>query len=156
MANPGKLNVLILGSGGREHALLKACLRSPRVRSVRVAPGNGGMALEAECLPCDLTKPADVLALARRTGAELVLVGPEVPLAAGVVDVLEDAGILAYGPRAAGARLEASKVFTKDFLVRHRIPTADAATFTSVAPALDYLRARPFPAVLKASGLAAG
>ena len=156
MANPGKLNVLILGSGGREHALLKACLRSPRVAAVRVAPGNGGMALEAECLPCDLTKPAEVLALARRVGADLVLVGPEVPLAAGVVDVLEDAGILAYGPRAAGARLEASKVFTKDFLVRHRIPTAAAATFTAVAPALDYLRARPFPAVLKASGLAAG
>lgn len=156
MANSGKLNVLILGSGGREHALLKACLRSPRVGSVRVAPGNGGMALDAECLPCDLTKPNEVLALAQRTGADFVLVGPEVPLAAGVVDVLEDAGILAYGPRAAGARLEASKVFTKDFLVRHNIPTAEAATFTAVTPALNYLRTRPFPAVLKASGLAAG
>lgn len=152
----GRLNVLILGSGGREHALLKACLRSPRVARVQVAPGNGGMALEAECLPCDLTRPADVLALARRVGADLVLVGPEGPLAAGVVDVLEDAGILAYGPRLAGARLEASKSFTKDFLLRHRIPTAAAATFTAVAPALAHVRAGRFPVVLKASGLAAG
>ncbi|MFN7341181.1 MAG: phosphoribosylamine--glycine ligase [Opitutia bacterium] len=152
----GRLNVLILGSGGREHALLKACLRSPRVARVQVAPGNGGMALEAECLPCDIAKPADVLALARRVAAELVLVGPEVPLAAGVVDVLEDAGILAYGPRLAGARLEASKSFTKDFLVRHRIPTAAAATFAAVAPALAHVRAGRFPVVLKASGLAAG
>jgi phosphoribosylamine---glycine ligase len=152
----GRLNVLILGSGGREHALLKACLRSPRVARAQVAPGNGGIALEAECLPCDLADPAAVLALARRTATDLVLVGPEVPLAAGVVDVLEDAGILAYGPRLAGARLEASKSFTKDFLVRHRIPTAAAATFTAVAPALAHVRAGKFPVVLKASGLAAG
>ncbi len=150
------LNVLILGSGGREHALLKACLRSPRVASVRVAPGNGGMALEAECLPIDAADPAAVVALARRVGADLVIVGPEGPLAAGVVDALEDAGILAYGPRAAGARLEASKAFCKDFLLRHRIPTAAAATFTSVAPALVRVRAGRFPVVLKASGLAAG
>jgi len=152
----GRLNVLILGSGGREHALLKACLRSPRVARVQVAPGNGGMALEAECLPCDLAQPAAVLALARRLGADLVLVGPEVPLAAGVVDVLEDAGILAYGPRLAGARLEASKSFTKDFLLRHRIPTAAAATFNALAPALAHVRSGRFPVVLKASGLAAG
>ena len=150
------LNVLILGSGGREHALLKACLRSPRVASVRVAPGNGGMALEAECLAVDPCDPAAVVALARRVGADLVLVGPEGPLAAGVVDALEAEGILAYGPRASGARLEASKAFCKDFLLRHRIPTAAAATFTSVAPALERVRAGRFPVVLKASGLAAG
>ena len=152
----GPLSVLILGSGGREHALLKACLRSPRVARVRVAPGNGGMALEAECLPCDLAKPAEVLALARRVAADLVLVGPEVPLAAGVVDVLEDAGILAYGPRLAGARLEASKAHCKEFLLRHRIPTAAAETFGALAPALARVRAGRFPVVIKASGLAAG
>ena len=152
----GRINVLILGSGGREHALLKACLRSPRVARVQVAPGNGGMGLEAECLACDISKPSEVLSLAQKTSADLVLVGPEVPLAAGVVDVLEDAGILAYGPRFAGARLEASKTFTKDFLVRHGIPTAAAATFTAVAPALAHVRAGRFPVVLKASGLAAG
>jgi len=156
MATQGKLDVLILGSGGREHSLLKACLRSPRVAHVRVAPGNGGMALEAECLEVDVNNSAAVLELVRRTGTNFVIVGPEVPLAAGVVDVLEDAGIPAYGPRAAGARLEASKAFTKDFLFRHKIPTAASATFTALEPALAYVRQQPLPIVIKASGLAAG
>ena len=156
MAQQEKIDVLILGSGGREHALLKACLRSPRVGKVRVAPGNGGMALEAECLPVDAADPAAVLALVRRTGSGFVIVGPEVPLAAGVVDVLEEAGVPAYGPRAAGARLEASKAFTKEFLFRHRIPTAASATFTSLEPALVHVRSGPVPVVIKASGLAAG
>ncbi|MFM8905214.1 MAG: phosphoribosylamine--glycine ligase, partial [Verrucomicrobiota bacterium] len=156
MAQQEKIDVLILGSGGREHALLKACLRSPRVGKVRVAPGNGGMALEAECLPVDAADPAAVLALVRRTGSGFVIVGPEVPLAAGVVDVLEEAGVPAYGPRAAGARLEASKAFTKEFLFRHRIPTAASATFTSREPALAQVRSGPVPVVIKASGLAAG
>lgn len=156
MATQGKLDVLILGSGGREHSLLKACLRSPRVAHVRVAPGNGGMALEAECLEVDVNNSAAVLELVRRTGTNFVIVGPEVPLAAGVVDVLEDAGIPAYGPRAAGARLEASKAFTKDFLFRHKIPTAASATFAALEPALAYVRQQPVPIVIKASGLAAG
>jgi phosphoribosylamine---glycine ligase len=156
MATQGKLDVLILGSGGREHSLLKACLRSPRVAHVRVAPGNGGMALEAECVEVDVNNSAAVLELVRRTGTNFVIVGPEVPLAAGVVDVLEDAGIPAYGPRAAGARLEASKAFTKDFLFRHKIPTAASATFTALEPALAYVRQQPLPIVIKASGLAAG
>ncbi len=156
MATQGKLDVLILGSGGREHSLLKACLRSPRVAQVRVAPGNGGMALEAECVAVDVNNSAAVLELVRRTGTNFVIVGPEVPLAAGVVDVLEDAGIPAYGPRAAGARLEASKAFTKDFLFRHKIPTAASATFNALEPALAYVRQQPVPIVIKASGLAAG
>ena len=156
MATQEKLDVLILGSGGREHALLKACLRSPRVAKVRVAPGNGGMALEAECLEVDAADPAAVLELVRRTGTNFVIVGPEVPLAAGVVDVLEAAGIPAYGPLAAGARLEASKAFSKDFMVRHRVPTAASETFRALAPALDYVRRQPVPIVIKASGLAAG
>jgi len=156
MATPGKLDVLILGSGGREHSLLKACLRSARVAHVRVAPGNGGMALEAECLEVDVNNSAAVLELVRQTGTNFVIVGPEVPLAAGVVDVLEDAGIPAYGPRAAGARLEASKAFTKDFLFRHKIPTAASATFNTLEPALAYVRQQPLPIVIKASGLAAG
>lgn len=156
MATSEKLTVLILGSGGREHALLKACLRSPRVASVRVAPGNGGMALEAECLEVDVADPAAVLALVRRTRSTFVIVGPEVPLAAGVVDVLEAAGIAAYGPLAAGARLEASKAFSKDFMARHGVPTAASATFRALAPALEYARAQPVPIVIKASGLAAG
>ena len=140
MATQGKLDVLILGSGGREHALLKACLRSPRVAKVRVAPGNGGMALEAECLEVDAANPAAVLDLVRRTASTFVIVGPEVPLAAGVVDALEAAGIPAYGPLASGARLEASKAFSKDFMVRHKVPTAASETFRSLAPALEYVR----------------
>ena len=95
MAPQDKIDVLILGSGGREHALLKACLRSPRVGKVRVAPGNGGMALEAECLEVDINSGAAVLDLVRRTGTQFVIVGPEVPLAHGVVDVLEAAGVKA-------------------------------------------------------------
>ncbi len=156
MAPPDKIDVLILGSGGREHALLKACLRSPRVGKVRVAPGNGGMALEAECLEVDINSGAAVLDLVRRTGTQFVIVGPEVPLAHGVVDVLEAAGVKAYGPLQAGARLEASKAFSKDFLFRHRIPTAAAETFRALEPALAYVRRQPVPIVIKASGLAAG
>jgi len=156
MAPQDKIDVLILGSGGREHALLKACLRSPRVGKVRVAPGNGGMALEAECLEVDINNGAAVLELVRRTGTQFVIVGPEVPLAHGVVDVLEAAGVKAYGPLQAGARLEASKAFSKDFLFRHKIPTAAAETFRSLEPALAYVRRQPVPIVIKASGLAAG
>ena len=156
MAPQDKIDVLILGSGGREHALLKACLRSPRVGKVRVAPGNGGMALEAECLEVDINSGAAVLDLVRRTGTQFVIVGPEVPLAHGVVDVLEAAGVKAYGPLQAGARLEASKAFSKDFLFRHKIPTAAAETFRSLEPALAYVRQQPVPIVIKASGLAAG
>jgi phosphoribosylamine--glycine ligase len=156
MAPQDKIDVLILGSGGREHALLKACLRSPRIGKVRVAPGNGGMALEAECLEVDINSGAAVLDLVRRTGTQFVIVGPEVPLAHGVVDVLEAAGVKAYGPLQAGARLEASKAFSKDFLFRHKIPTAAAETFRSLEPALAYVRQQPVPVVIKASGLAAG
>ncbi len=156
MATQGNLDVLILGSGGREHSLLKACLRSPRVAKVRVAPGNGGMALEAECLEVDAANPAAVLALVRQTGSNFVIVGPEVPLAAGVVDALEAAGVPAYGPLAAGARLEASKAFSKDFMVRHKVPTASSETFRQLEPALAYVRRQSVPIVIKASGLAAG
>lgn len=156
MATQGNLDVLILGSGGREHSLLKACLRSPRVAKVRVAPGNGGMALEAECIEVDAANPAAVLALVRQTGSNFVIVGPEVPLAAGVVDALEAAGIPAYGPLAAGARLEASKAFSKDFMVRHKVPAAASETFRQLEPALAYVRRQSVPIVIKASGLAAG
>jgi phosphoribosylamine--glycine ligase len=156
MATSRALQVLILGSGGREHALLKVCLRSPRVQRVAVAPGNGGMSLEAECWPVELTKPAEVLALVQKTGTNFVIVGPEVPLAAGVVDVLEAAGVAVYGPLAAGAKLEASKAFTKEFLFRYKIPTAASATFTDLNRGLEYLHHQSMPIVIKASGLAAG
>ncbi|MDR2862759.1 MAG: phosphoribosylamine--glycine ligase [Puniceicoccales bacterium] len=150
------LNVLILGSGGREHALLLACLASPLTASVSVAPGNGGMAAEAPCHPLNLEDVGATVALAKRIGANFVIVGPDAPLALGVVDALEAAGILAYGPRLAGARLEASKTFTKAFLLRHKIPTAHGERFTATAPALAYLKTRTLPIVIKANGLAAG
>ncbi|MDR2845641.1 MAG: phosphoribosylamine--glycine ligase [Puniceicoccales bacterium] len=156
MLRQKSLHVLILGSGGREHALLLACLASPLTASVAVAPGNGGMAAVATCHPLNLDDVAETVALAKRIGADFVIVGPDAPLALGVVDALEAAGIPAYGPRLAGARLEASKTFTKDFLTRHRIPTARGAKFTATAPALAYLQTRSLPIVIKANGLAAG
>jgi phosphoribosylamine--glycine ligase len=150
------LQVLILGSGGREHAILRACQSSPLVGSVLVAPGNGGMSAETTCYPLNLEDVQATVALAKRLKVNFVIVGPEVPLALGVVDMLEAEGIPAYGPKKAGAMLEASKTFTKDFLVRHNIPTAQGAKFTELAPALDYLRSHSLPVVIKASGLAAG
>lgn len=153
---PKSQNILLLGSGGREHALLQACLKSPLSASVTVAPGNAGMALEAPCLPLDVEDVPATVALARKTGANFVVVGPEVPLALGVVDALQAAGIPAYGPVRAGALLEASKTHSKAFLARHSIPTAAGERFTASAPALAYLATRPLPIVIKASGLAAG
>jgi phosphoribosylamine--glycine ligase len=153
---PKSQNILILGSGGREHALLQACLASPLAASVAVAPGNAGMALEAPCHALDVEDVPATLALAQKLGANFVIVGPEVPLAIGVVDALAAAGVTAYGPVRAGALLEASKTHSKAFLLRHGIPTARGETFTATAPALAYLATRPLPIVIKASGLAAG
>lgn len=155
-AHPNDLNVLVIGSGGREHALLQACLRSPMVKRAIAAPGNGGMALEATCLPLEVTDVAATVALARREAIDLAIVGPEVPLAVGVADALRAAGIATFGPDQRGAELEASKAVCKRFFQTHGIPTADWQRFTSVQPALDWMRTRSFPLVVKASGLAAG
>lgn len=148
--------VLILGAGGREHALLKACLRSPAVQRTVVAPGNGGIATEAETRPIDPCDSAAVLALAREIDAGLVIIGPEAPLAAGIADHLRTAGFSVFGPGRDAARLESSKAFCKAFFQRHNIPTAAWERFDAVAPAVDYLRSQSFPIVVKASGLAAG
>jgi phosphoribosylamine--glycine ligase len=149
-------NILVVGSGGREHALVKACLESPARPRVIAAPGNGGIAREATCFPVPAEDIAGIVALARRERIEFVVVGPEVPLSLGLVDTLATAGIPAYGPGRDGARLEASKVYTKELLLKYGIPTAPAAAFSEVGPALDYLRTRPVPVVVKADGLAAG
>lgn len=151
-----KLKLLIVGSGGREHALLQKCRQSPLVDSVIAAPGNGGIAAEATCHPVSAEDVPALVALAQAEQIDLVIVGPEVPLSLGLVNALEAVGILAYGPREDGAQLEASKVFCKDFFARHQIPTAEYASFTEVEPALAYLREHPAPIVIKASGLAAG
>ena len=156
MSKASDLNILIIGSGGREHAIAKCCLASPQVAKVMAAPGNGGMATELECHPVQVDDPGDILELAQQVEADLVIVGPEVPLCEGAVDLLEDSGILAYGPRKAGAQLEASKAFCKDFFEKYQIPTAAYRNFTEVEPALAYLESQNFPVVIKASGLAAG
>src|SRR6478609_6735784 len=158
MSSPSakSLKVLVIGSGGREHALVRACKSSPLVASVAAAPGNGGMETECPCHALDVANAPATVALAKSLGVNFVIVGPEVPLALGAADALEDAGFTVYGPRKAGAMLEASKVFTKDFLVRYKIPTAKGAKFTKASDALEYLRNEKYPTVIKASGLAAG
>lgn len=150
------LKVLVIGSGGREHALLKACLKSPMVEKTWAAPGNGGMAAEAECHPLDVENPDACVALARELGANFVIVGPEVPLALGAADALREAGIATYGPGKDGAVLESSKAACKGFFAKYDIPTAAWDTFSEVEPALEYLKDCSLPVVVKASGLAAG
>ncbi|WP_269523418.1 phosphoribosylamine--glycine ligase [Coraliomargarita parva] len=156
MSENHSLNILVIGSGGREHALVQACLQSPLAGKVIAAPGNGGMASEVECFNTAVEDVPGIVQLAQAESIGLVIVGPEVPLSLGLVDALQAAGIPAYGPCQAGAQLESSKAFCKDFFARHNIPTAAYANFTEVAPALEYLESHPAPIVIKASGLAAG
>ena len=149
-------SVLVVGSGGREHALIRALLSSPAKPRVICAPGNAGIAQDVPCVPVGIDDIPGLVALAQREKIEFVVVGPEVPLALGLVDELTKLGLPAYGPKADGARLEASKIFTKQILLKYKIPTAAAAFFREVAPALAYLKTRPIPIVIKADGLAAG
>lgn len=149
-------SILIVGSGGREHTLVRCCLASPGKPRVIAAPGNAGIAQDATCFPVAADDVTGLVALAKREKIQFVIVGPEVPLALGLVDALTAEGIPAYGPKADGARLEASKTFTKKLLLKYDIPTAAAGFFSEVAPAIDYLRTRKIPIVIKADGLAAG
>lgn len=152
------MKVLVIGSGGREHALAWKLAQSPRVDEVIVAPGNAGTATEAKCrnVAIKVTDIEGLLALAREEGVGLTVVGPEVPLVAGVVDRFRVAGQRIFGPTAAAAQLEGSKAFAKDFLARHGIPTAFYAVHTDVDAALAYVREKGAPIVVKADGLAAG
>ena len=152
------MKVLIIGSGGREHALAWKLAQSPKVAEIWCAPGNAGTATEAKTrnVAIAVTDFAALIDFARKEQIALTVVGPEVPLVAGVVDSFEAAGLRCFGPRAAGAQLEGSKAFTKEFLSRHGIPTAAYQTFTDFAAARDYARTRTPPIVIKADGLAAG
>jgi len=152
------VNVLIIGGGGREHALAWKAAQSPSVETVYVAPGNAGTAAEPGVANVAVdVMDFDALAdFAQHNDVGLTIVGPEGPLVAGLVDYFAARGLRCFGPKRAAARLEGSKTFTKDFLDRHSIPTADYASFTELQPALDYLRDRGAPIVVKADGLAAG
>jgi len=148
--------VLVVGSGGREHTLVRCLLASPARPRVICAPGNAGIAQDATCFPVKAEDVDALVALAQREHVAFVVVGPEVPLSLGLANRLHAAGIPVYGPTADGAQLEASKTFTKRILLKYQIPTAAAGFFSELAPALAYLRTRPVPIVIKADGLAAG
>src|ERR1700757_176816 len=150
------MNILLLGSGGREHALAWKMADSPLTERLYCAPGNAGIAQHAQCVPLDLTDHAALVAFCRDRRIDLVVVGPEAPLCAGIVDDLEPAGIKAFGPSRAAARLEGSKGFTKNLCKANNIPTAAYERFNAAAEAKRYVRAHGAPIVVKADGLAAG
>ena len=150
------MKLLVIGSGGREHALAWKLAQSPRVQVVFVAPGNGGTATEPGLENVDISAISQLVEFAQREGIHLTVVGPEAPLAAGVVDAFRDAGLRIFGPTRAAAQLEASKDFAKQFMVRHGIPTARHATFESASEAKQYVAQHGAPIVVKADGLAAG
>ena len=152
------MKVLIIGNGGREHALAWKAAQSPLVTKVFVAPGNAGTALEAnlENINIKATDIAGLLNFAQEQQIDLTIVGPEAPLVIGIVDSFQKAGLKIFGPSKAAAQLEGSKAFTKDFLARHNIPTAEYQNFTEIEPAIAYIRQKGAPIVIKADGLAAG
>jgi len=152
------MNVLIVGSGGREHALAWKAAQSPNVSRVFVAPGNAGTATEArvENVAIDATDIATLIEFARTKQVELTIVGPEAPLALGIVDQFQAAGLRCFGPSRAAAQLESSKSFTKEFLSRHNIPTAAYGSFTEIESAVAFIHTNNMPIVVKADGLAAG
>jgi phosphoribosylamine--glycine ligase len=150
------MNILVVGSGGREHALVWKICQSRRAEKVLCAPGNGGIASLARCVPVRADDIPGLVALARQEKIDLTVVGPEVPLVLGIVDAFEQAGLKAFGPSRAAARLEGSKVFAKEFMSRHGIPTARHLSFDRPAPARAALDGFSLPVVIKADGLAAG
>lgn len=150
------MNILLIGSGGREHALAWKIAQSPLIGAFYAAPGNPGITAIAECVDVDVADHAAIVRFCRERAIDLVVVGPEVPLVAGIVDDLTAAGIFAFGPSRAAAQLEGSKAFTKELCARHAIPTAGHATFHDPASARAYIEEVGAPIVIKADGLAAG
>ena len=150
------MKILVLGSGGREHALAWKLHESQQMEELYCAPGNAGIAQEAECIPIDLSQTKAIVELAKRLHADLTIVGPEAPLVAGIVDEFEKEGIAIIGPSKAAARLEGSKIFAKEFMRRHSIPTARFEVADNFERAVEALARFPLPVVVKADGLAAG
>src|ERR1700737_3998362 len=150
------MNVLILGSGAREHALAIACAKSVRMGNLFVAPGNPGCSSVARTVLLDLSDHRQIAAFCHRESIDLVVVGPEAPLVAGIVDDLAAVGITSFGPTGLAARLEGSKGFAKDFCREFRIPTAEYRRFQNGGEAKEYIRSHGAPIVVKADGLAAG
>jgi len=150
------MKVLVIGSGGREHAIVDALARSPQVEKIFCAPGNAGIARQAECVAIRDTEVERLRDFAAAEGIGLTVVGPESALAAGVVDCFKAAGLRIFGPTKAAARIESSKEFAKELMARHGIPTAGYRAFSEYSEARDYVLGRPLPAVLKYDGLAAG
>ena len=150
------MNILVVGGGGREHALAWKLAQSDRVQMIYVAPGNGGTARDRRLKNVPITEPAALADFAEQMGIAFTVVGPEAPLAAGIVDVFRARGLRIFGPTRAAAQLESSKDYAKAFMKRHGIPTADYETFTDAAAARDYVSRKGAPIVVKADGLAAG
>jgi len=150
------MKILVVGSGGREHAMAWKLRESPQMEEIYCAPGNAGIGQEAECLPVDLSRIPDILNLAKSLQIDLTVVGPEAPLVAGIVDEFEKEGLWVIGPTRAAARLEGSKVFSKQFMQRRGIPTARFEVAESFDAAVQALERFPSPVVVKADGLAAG
>lgn len=151
------MDILMIGSGGREHALIRALKQSPRAGKIYCAPGNGGISCDAQCVEIGAMDIDGVVAFAKQNKIDLVFVAPDDPLAAGMVDALQAAGIRAFGPSAAAAQLEGSKVYSKNLMKKYGIPTAEYEVFQEPSEALSYLKGKnEFPAVIKADGLALG
>ena len=150
------MNVLVVGGGGREHALVWKISQSPRVKKIYAAPGNAGMAQLAECVPVMAEDIAGLLGFARSNAVDLTIVGPEGPLSMGIVDEFQKAGLRVFGPSRNAAEIEANKAFTKDLMRKYQIPSAEYGTFTDRAEAESYVRSKGAPIVVKAAGLAAG
>ncbi len=151
------MKILVIGSGGREHAIVRKLKESPQVEALYCAPGNGGISRDAECFPVNAMDKEGMLGLAREKAVDLVFVAPDDPLAAGMVDTLEAAGFPCFGPNAKAAEIESSKVFSKNLMKQYHIPTAGYEVFSDPAAALEYIKAQgTYPAVIKADGLALG
>ncbi|MCD6027822.1 MAG: purD, partial [Solimicrobium sp.] len=150
------MKILVVGSGGREHALAWKLAQSERIQTVYVAPGNGGTALDNRLKNIDISDPQALVEFAKNENIGLTVVGPEVPLAAGIVNMFRDQGLKIFGPTKEAAQLESSKDFAKSFMQRHGIPTANYRTFVETASAHDYVNENGVPIVIKADGLAAG